>query len=263
MFTDRVFESWMPAARVPDEEAAPASRLRVVIDDTLPANRALMILTPDRGEGLLTVTSAIASTVGLVSDERLDPESVQTRLATAGIALNGADHLFYLPAHEQERVATEQSEQAVQSEQAELSELSERPDRRAHSGRNTRQLGAEDAAAFAAFVAAAPEDDLDEAFVELDHWLVFGTFVEGAIVTVSSMYPWQSSALADLGVITLPEFRGQGHARTTVRAISARAIALGYEPQYRCQLDNAGSVALAHSAGFERFATWDVIDPGD
>lgn len=25
----------------------------------------------------------------------------------------------------------------------------------------------------------AAEDDLDEAFVELDHWLVFGTFVDG------------------------------------------------------------------------------------
>lgn len=95
-----------------------------------------------------------------------------------------------------------------------------------------------------------------------DHWLVFGTFVDDRLAAVASMYPWRDTHLADLGVLTLPANRGRGFAKATVRALSAAALNRGYEPQYRCQLDNVASAALAHSAGFERFATWDVIDHG-
>ena len=66
--------------------------------------------------------------------------------------------------------------------------------------------------------------------------------------------------LADLGVITLPEFRGRGLARATVLAMAADALERGYEPQYRCQLDNAPSVALALASGFRRFGEWIVVD---
>jgi predicted GNAT family acetyltransferase len=119
-----------------------------------------------------------------------------------------------------------------------------------------------DAEVFAQFAAAAPAQDLDDAFVELGHWLVMGTFADGRLVSVASMYPWHGTNLADLGVITLPEYRGRGLAKRTVRAISARALADGYEPQYRCQLDNMPSASLARAAGFVQFGTWDVITSG-
>jgi RimJ/RimL family protein N-acetyltransferase len=105
-----------------------------------------------------------------------------------------------------------------------------------------------------------PEQELDEAFVQIDHWLVFGTFVQGRLACIASMYPWRDIHLADLGVVTLPAYRGRGVARATVRALSATALQRGYEPQYRCQMDNVASAALAGSAGFERFGRWDVID---
>ena len=41
----------------------------------------------------------------------------------------------------------------------------------------TRRLHDTDAEAFAVFSAAVPEQELDEAFVQIDHWLVFGTFI--------------------------------------------------------------------------------------
>ena len=88
---------------------------------------------------------------------------------------------------------------------------------------------------------------------------MFGTILDGRLVSAASMYPWDGSRLADLGVITLPEFRGRGLGRATVRAMSALAIDRGYEPQYRCQFDNASSVALAASAGFALFGDWDVV----
>ena len=77
------------------------------------------------------------------------------------------------------------------------------------------------------------------------------------------MYPWGETAVADLGVITLPQFRGQGLGRATVRAISAAALSRGYEPQYRCDLGNAPSAALARAAGFARFGLWEGLEDGE
>ncbi|WP_296194433.1 GNAT family N-acetyltransferase [uncultured Microbacterium sp.] len=155
------------------------------------------------------------------------------------MTLNDPDNLFYLPL----------SAQATLREEAPTTE--------------TRRLTDDDAAAFTAFAELAPEDDLDGAFVELDHWLVFGTFVDGRLAAAASMYPWDGSRLADPGVITLPEFRGRGLGRVTVRALCAEAIARGYEPQYRCQIDSAASVALANAAGFVRFGAWEIIVTDD
>jgi len=227
MFSSTVTDYWLSAT------PAPVGGLRIVVDDTLPENRALMVLVPVGSGGIVTLTGDLARRLDLQS-ATVGNDGLASRLVDAGIRLNGADHLFYLPTAEQ-----------VTSASAAI---------------DARVLTEADAPEFAVFAATAPEGDLDEAFVELDHWLVVGTFVDGRLATAASMYPWRDTRLADLGVLTLPEFRGRGLARSTVRAISALALERGYEPQYRCQLDNAASVALAESAGFARFATWDVID---
>jgi len=48
-------------------------------------------------------------------------------------------------------------------------------------------------------------------------------------------------------------------AKGVVRAIARDALSQSYQLQYRCQLDNLASTALAGSAGFARFAEWDVV----
>lgn len=208
----------------------------VIIDPTLSDDHSLSILTVN-GRRIITLTPQRAEQLAIA------PGATVTAEQLASITLNDPDHVFYLPLDEQAMLTAEATPST------------------------TRQLGADDADAFERFAAEAPDDDLDEAFVELDHWLVFGTFENGdRLVAAASMYPWAlstgSSAFADLGVITLPEFRGQGKARATVRAMSARALELGYEPQYRCQLDNAASIALARKAGFALFGDWQVIVEG-
>ena len=185
---------------------------------------------------MLSVSPARARELELFGQDCVDAADLSARIERSGISLNDPDHLFYL----------------TLDDQAVL--------RRESSGAETRQLTAADAALFEDFTSEAPEDDLDEAFVELDHWLVFGTFIDDKLVSAASMYPWSGTQLADLGVITLPAFRGRGLARVTVRAMSAEALRREYEPQYRCQLDNAASVALARAAGFTRWGTWEVID---
>ena len=122
-----------------------------------------------------------------------------------------------------------------------------------------RQLTEDDRTAFAEFQAAASAADLDAAFVELDHWAAFGAFEQGHLVCAASAYPWGGARIADIGVLSLAPFRGRGHARNVVRSLSRYALAQGYEPQYRCQLDNQASVALAGAAGLSLFGTWDVV----
>lgn len=134
------------------------------------------------------------------------------------------------------------------------------PDATERAGVQVRRISPEDADLFAAFAAAAPAADREEAFVELDHWRVVGCLVDGALLATASAYPWHGTQLADLGVLTLPAHRRRGLGAAAVRALADLAVAEGLEPQYRCQHDNHASVALARAAGFARFATWQVLD---
>ncbi|MDR6146549.1 RimJ/RimL family protein N-acetyltransferase [Sphingomonas sp. SORGH_AS870] len=124
--------------------------------------------------------------------------------------------------------------------------------------RSARQLTEADHIAFCAFHSSASQEDREDAFVELDHWAVFGCFDGDRLVSAASAILWKDSPLADLGVLTLPDARGRGYARAAVLAISAYARQQGYKPQYRCQLDNQASIALAKACGFALFGRWTV-----
>ncbi|MFE3902222.1 GNAT family N-acetyltransferase [Streptomyces sp. NPDC059153] len=175
--------------------------------------------------------------MGLENGQPVDEAGFRQRLEKSGISLHGADNLFYF---------TDEARGMLLGE----------PD-----GPSIRPLTEADADVFGQFEEAASEQDLDDASVELDHWAVYGAFEDGRLVCVASMYPWDDAPLADLGVLTLPPYRGKGRARRLVRAISRHALSRGHEPQYRCQLDNHASVAAAGSAGLTRFGTWDVVSP--
>ena len=155
---------------------------------------------------------------------RISTAELSARLSESGISLNDPDHLFYLPV----------SEQAVLRDENHPSD--------------TRRLTDVDAAAFAVLTASAPEDDLDEAF-------------GGArpLACVRNLHRRQARVRGEHVSVERDAARGprgdhpprisRPRARSvTVRAISAEAIGSGYEPQYRCQLDNAASVALARAS---------------
>lgn len=235
VFSSVVTEYWIP--RMLDDSIKGA--FQVVVDPSMDGNRSVSLLKVIDGRNLVTLTPERAEELSLSSGDSVVAEQLAVRIKDAGITLNGADYIFYLPVAEQGAV---RGEPVLEG---------------------TRQLTADDQDAFARFAGEAPENDMDDAFVEFDHWLVFGSFADGRLVAAGSMYPWRGAQLADLGVITLPEYRGRGLGRKTVRAMSARAMELGYEPQYRCQIDNTPSVALAKSTGFARFGEWDVINVDD
>ncbi|QWP77075.1 GNAT family N-acetyltransferase [Lysobacter sp. K5869] len=193
--------------------------------------RAVVLETAGGARAALTPELAAA----LSLDAAPDFPALRQALTDAGAALYGADNVFYFP----------------RERHAELS--AETPP--AH----VRALTPDDAAAFARFESQASEQDLDDAYVALDHDAAFGAFDGGRLVCAASMYAWNASPLMDLGVLTLPAHRGRGHARAVVRAIAREALRRGFEPQYRCQLDNAASVGLAAAAGLSLYGQWDFV----
>ncbi|GAA4526305.1 hypothetical protein [Amycolatopsis samaneae] len=67
--------------------------------------------------------------------------------------------------------------------------------------------------------------------------------------------PWDDAPIADLGALTLPQFRGRATRDASHAPSHATAIGRDHEPQ----LDNHASEALADSVGLTRFGTWDVL----
>lgn len=122
-------------------------------------------------------------------------------------------------------------------------------------------LGAEDVERMAEFRSRVPAEDVDEAYVELAHWFVVGMMEGDRIVAAASAYPWRSSGLADIGVVTRPDRRGRGHATNLTLVLARAVMARGYWPQYRCDLENTASAKVAASAGFEPLGTWSDAAP--
>ncbi|GAB3529761.1 GNAT family N-acetyltransferase [Arthrobacter monumenti] len=210
----------------------------VVTNPDLSDDRRLMVLDTLDGKVMAALTPEVANHLGLHQRQELSEPSFRQSLKNAGVVLHDADCLFYFS-------------QAA------------RPDLLQESPVNAlRQLTEQDRTAFEEFQAAASEQDLDDAYVELGHWAVFGSFENNRLVSAASMYPWRDSEIADIGILTLPQFRKKGHARRVVRSISRHAYEHGYEPQYRCQLDNHASRSVAVAADLTLFGKWEVISPG-
>lgn len=209
----------------------------VAINPDLSEDSRVMVLETSDGRVMAVLTPALADKVGLYQRQDLSEPTFRRKLNEAGVTLHGADYLFYFSEADKNVLQQENLEGVL------------------------RRLTEQDDAVFSEFQSSASEQDLDDAYVELDHWAVFGSFEQNRLVSAASMNPWENAHIADIGVLTLAPFRGKGHARKVVRSISKYAYDQGYEPQYRCQLDNEASTSLAKAAGLTLFGKWEVISP--
>lgn len=209
----------------------------VAINPDLSEDSRVMVLETSDGRVRAVLTPALADKIGLYQGQDLSEPTFRRKLNDAGVTLHGADYLYYFSKADKNELLQENLEGDL------------------------RRLTEQDDAVFSEFQSSASEQDLYDAYVELDHWGVFGSFEQNRLICAASMYPWEDAQIADLGVLTLMPFRGKGHARKVVRSISKYAYDQGYEPQYRCQLDNLASVSLAKAAGLTLFGKWDVISP--
>ena len=171
-----------------------------------------MVLRKANGVVHAVITPEMLGQLGPIDSQALTENLLREKMQQADILLHSADYVFHF---------TEEDQYAL---------LQEVPQT------NIRQLSLADEALFTDFQSLASEQDLDDAYVELDHWAVFGSFEAGRLVCAASMYPWGGERVADIGVLTLQSHRGKGRARGAVRAISRFALEQGYEPQYRCQI---------------------------
>jgi RimJ/RimL family protein N-acetyltransferase len=211
----------------------------VAVNPDLSDDRRVMVLETVDGTVRAVLAPAMAGKLGLERGQDLSASIFRQRLSGAGVTLHDADNVFYFVDADKQALLQESHADTV----------------------TVRQLTEHDGAIFAEFESSASEQDLDDAYVELDHWAVFGTFEQDLLVGAASAYPWQDAQIADIGVLTLAPFRGKGHARRVVRAICQYAYGQGCEPQYRCQLDNLASAAVAKAAGLTLFGTWEVVSP--
>lgn len=235
MFARQIDDFWNSRFAAP--RRADIAGVQTSISAELDADMRVMILEHMTGETRAVLTPEIAGLIGMTPRSAWVIEDLRRALADKGVVLHGADHLFYCP-------------------EDMIGQLGSRP-----AEPDVRRLTAADAAQFARFEAAATEQDLDDASVALDHWAAFGAFAGDRLVAIGSIYPWMNAPLADMGVLTLADARGQGHARAVVRAMAAYAMAQGLQPQYRCQTDNDASIALARSAGFAPYGIWTAETP--
>lgn len=234
-FPEQVLRYW-EGALGGQEITPPGAAFSLSICPELDAQRQIMLLEEPAGRVRAALTPEWAARLGVASPSHppLSLPEFRRRLAEAGAALHGADHLFYLPG------SPEQGGAVLPAD--------------------VRQLTEHDREVFAQFQVGASPQDLDDAWVELDHWAVFGAFDSRRLVCAASMYPWHRAPIADLGILTLPEYRGRGYGQAVVRAACHFAQARDHAPQYRCQLGNAASVRLAQAAGFRPFGVWEVLD---
>ncbi|KRA24836.1 hypothetical protein ASD65_10675 [Microbacterium sp. Root61] len=217
-------------------------RLSLIVNPTLDEGERVTVLrTASDSHTAIALSAEVADALecdGTRTDSSpLDEARVRSALAEAGVQLHGADNLYYFPEGYEAEAETASAPGIV------------------------RQLTAGDRELFEAFEARASEQDRDDAQVDLEDWAAFGVIVEDRLVSAASTYPWRGSTLADFGVLTLTDERGHGYGRRLVRAMAGHASDLGLELQYRCQVDNAASNALAAAAGLRLFGQWEVPTP--
>lgn len=232
MFPPAVTEYWTQA--MAGTVLVDTGGLRVTVNADLPTERGVSVLTTDSRTSIC-LRPEVAEHAGLTTmPSDATAATVLAQLDAAQVRRGGADFLHYLPVTEAEALRGQVDHPSV------------------------RELTAADGELFAHFTAGCAAEDLDEAYVELDHWLVVGLVEHGVLTAAGSAYQWRGSALADVGVITHPQHRRHGHARAVVQATNRRLLELGYQPQYRCFHTNTASAGVALSAGMRRFGSWTV-----
>ena len=224
-FSPRIPEYWQ--AQFAGDALGPKS---CTVNPSLSHKRLAMILTRDGAPSQMTVRPELAACLKRLMPTSPSIEDRKAALTRSGITFHDPDHLFYL------------------AESAPLPP----------PGSSARRLTADDRHAFAIFHHEAPEADREDAFVEWDHWAVFGCFDGDRLISAASAILWENSPFADLGVLTLPDARGKGAARAVVMAMLDFVRGQGLEPQYRCQVGNSASVALATACGLRLYGQWIV-----
>ncbi len=196
-----------------------------------------MILEQSTGEVRAAVTLDVFKRIGPIEANGWSLTQLKQKLNNAAVQLHGADKIFY--------VTDDAKSQLLRVPIAPF----------------IRQLTPADESIFCEFEAAASKEDCEGASVRFDDWLVLGAFEGGRLVAAASTYQWDNARIADVGVLTLNRARRKGYATNLLIGCASRAMCNDFQLQYRCQVDNPPSSALAESLGLKLFGIWTAIAP--
>lgn len=118
-------------------------------------------------------------------------------------------------------------------------------------------LTGDDAQALNALRQRCTEYEIEDAYVEIEHEIAWGCYKGLQLAAVGSGY--RRNGFMDFGVLTDPEFRGQGLARHVVCALVDDTNGRGLVPQYRCNRTNKASRRVAEAAGFTLYFTTESV----
>jgi RimJ/RimL family protein N-acetyltransferase len=123
-----------------------------------------------------------------------------------------------------------------------------------------RALTQADAAAFDAFQARCSADDLNESDISVEHEVAYGVMDGDRIVAGASTFMWDG--LVDVGVLTDPDYRGQGLGKAVVSAVCANVVDHPGESRimcYRHGAKNLASQGVASGLGFSLYADFECV----
>lgn len=98
--------------------------------------------------------------------------------------------------------------------------------------------------------AECPPKEVEEADVNIDDYMVFGAFQDKKLVSAASVI--YMGGAYDIGILTLPEYRGLGISTSLVQYCNDWILTQGGLSQYRCENKNIASYHTALKAGFEK-----------
>lgn len=89
-----------------------------------------------------------------------------------------------------------------------------------------------------------------------------GYFVNGALTSVCDApdMPFMTDRIQHTGIITLPNERRKGYARCTAALATHHLLENGICPQWECRAENAASIALACTLGYETYGTAYIVE---
>lgn len=118
---------------------------------------------------------------------------------------------------------------------------------------HVRQLIVADDPALRRLAEACSEQEWEQIGIGRAEQVVFGAFV-GDLLVAAGMGESRAATLLHIGIITHPDYRGQGHGRGVVSAIAAYGLGAGLVPRYQALAANSPSVAIARALGFSQYA---------
>jgi GNAT superfamily N-acetyltransferase len=118
--------------------------------------------------------------------------------------------------------------------------------------RDARLLSREDRDALSDLLGSVTAQDWEYSGLEPDQPIA-GYFIGEELVSAAGYEVW-GGEIAHICVLTRGDARGPGYGRACVRGITAHALKHGLIAQYQTLYENAPSLAIARSVGFEDYA---------